>query len=206
MKTLKLIIAVACGVLIINCSKNEFSKSPSTGGPITNDGGSIVGNGNNGGTASQGQILSITAQGTSNGQPTGTPVIVPAEAINVTCGQWISVHDLYNVRMRELQMAIAPLPPRAEDYPRERSGISANDVSLNRVCLEVGCGPALAVYTREYSSPRNNSVVRWAGDRWLKVLAEESNYKVDHKGGSEGLLCDSPGAQPPARIEKINTD
>lgn len=148
----------------------------------------------------------ITVEGrTSEGVPGQTIVIHPTSP-GITCGQWVSKQDVYQIHMKSLINTAKGLNP----MPGNQPAIHADEASLDRVCVEMGCGQALEAYTREYSSPYNNTIVRWQSNRWIKEGAkwrdEDNNIKIDNKKGNAAIRCDAPGSFTAGQVRIYETD
>ncbi len=86
--------------------------------------------------------------------------------------------------------------------------INARPGSLNQICFDLGCGSARAVWTREFSSPGNNTLAFWEGGAWVKKSATADNYKIGNKNklATDPLLRCSPFGSPAGTIQYNDTE
>jgi hypothetical protein len=98
-----------------------------------------------------------------------------------TCGKPLTMGDVNSAVAKALgfdPLAVAgPLNPMAGDVPP----YSSNPATLARLCKVMGCGAPTLLSSASFSSPGNNTILRWNGVDWEKFPASEDNTKLNHK-------------------------
>ncbi len=57
----------------------------------------------------------------------------------------------------------------------------ADQVTLNRICTILKCGPGTLLSSTRFNNPRDDALLRWDGSAWVKFPARQSNIKLNHR-------------------------